>query len=140
MAATLPASFRKHWRELQRGQPGRRFESRYERARQATRRGGAGHRILIMTLALVMIAIGVVLLVIPGPGIPVLLIGGGLLATESRTMARFMDWCEVKGRKIAAWAVRRWKRMPLSARFALSICGLCGSAGMAYVTYQLLRT
>lgn len=138
MAATMPVSFRRYWRELQQGRPGHRFRSRYERTRKAERRSGAGQRILLVALAFVLIAIGAILLVIPGPGIPFLLLGGGMLATESQSVARFMDWCEVKGRQGVAWGKRRWKRLPLLARIALVLSSACCSAAMAYVAYRVV--
>lgn len=110
MALTMPVQFRKRWRDLQHGRPGHRFQSRYEQVRQVERRPGVGRRILIIAFAMVLIAIGAVLLVIPGPGILFLLMGGGMLATESRSVARFMDWSEIHGRKMAARVSRRWKR------------------------------
>ena len=138
MAATMAVSFRKYWRELQQGRPGHRFQSRYERTRRGERRSGAGLRILLVVLAFVLIAIGAILLVIPGPGIPFLLLGGGMLATESRFVARFMDWSEVKGRQVVAWGKRRWKRLPVAARIALALLGACCSAAMAYVAYRVV--
>ena len=138
MAATMPVSVRKYWRELQQGRPGHRFQSRYERTRRAEHRSGAGLRILLVVLAFVLIAIGVILLVIPGPGIPFLLLGGGLLATESQSVARFMDWCEVRGRRVAAWGARHWKRLPVPARVVLMFLGTCCSAATAYVAYRVV--
>src|SRR5678815_3621292 len=123
MAAALSFNFREYWRELRRGRPGRRFQSRYERARQKKGRRGAGQRILIIVLALICFAIGAVLAVIPGPAIPFFFLGGGLLATESRPIARGMDWCEVVIRKLLAWGKRRWKRLPLAARIVLIVVG-----------------
>jgi hypothetical protein len=136
MAATMPVSFRRYWRELQQGRPGHRFQSRYERSRRSDGRSRAGLRILLVALALVLIAIGVVLLVIPGPGIPFLLLGGGMLATESQWVARLMDWSEIKGRRVAAWGKRRWKRLPVPVRIVLMFLGAGCSAVMAYVVYR----
>ena len=134
----MPVSFRKYWRELQQGRPGRRFQSRYERTRKARYRSGAGQRVLLVVLAFVLIAVGVILLVIPGPGIPFLLLGGGMLATESQSVARFMDWGEVKGRSAVAWGKRRWKRLPVPARIVLMIVGACCSVATAYVAYRVV--
>ena len=131
--------FRKYWQELRRGRPGHRFQCRYERARQSEGRSGAARRVLMLALALVSLAIGAVLAVIPGPAIPFFFLGGGLLATESRPIARFMDWCEVIGRKAAGWARRLWKRLPVAARIVLMVIGASCSATMAYLSYRLVR-
>ena len=44
-------------------------------------------------------ALGLVMLVAPGPGILVVMVGGALLAEESLFMARALDWSEVKIRR-----------------------------------------
>jgi hypothetical protein len=46
-----------------------------------------------------LIAVGLVMLVAPGPGILVVAIGGALLAEESLLAARALDWLEVKIRR-----------------------------------------
>lgn len=45
-------------------------------------RHGAGRRIVVLLVGLVLIAAGVVLLVLPGPGLLLILAGVGVLATE----------------------------------------------------------
>lgn len=136
MGAALHFDFREHWRDLKRGRPGRRFQDRYERARTQEHRSGAGQRIVLIAVAFVCLAIAVVLSVIPGPAIPFYFLTGGLLATESKFVARFMDWIEVKGRKIVAWGKRRWRSLPTWARVIVVIVGGCCSAGLAYLSYQ----
>lgn len=139
MAATTHSGFREHWRELRRGRPGHRFQTRYERARRNEKRSGAWQRLALIALALVFVAIGAVLVVIPGPAVPFFFLAGGLLATESRYIARFMDWSEVLIRKVVAWGKRHWRRMPQAARIVLIVIGACCSAGTAYLSYRFIR-
>lgn len=139
MAATLQFKFREHWREFRRGRPGHRFQLRYERARKSARRTGALHRVLIVAFALGSFMLGALFAVIPGPALPFFFLGGGLLATESRPIARFMDWCEVECRKVVAWGKRRWRRLPTFARVAVIVTGVCCSAGSAYLSYRFIR-
>ena len=139
MAGTTSISLRKRWREFQRGKPGRRFQVRYERTRKSERRGGLLRRIMLVALALVLFAVGIVFVAIPGPAIPFFLLSGGLLATESRGVARFMDWGEVVGRRISARAARYWKRLPRVAQILIIVLGACGSAATAYLGYTFLR-
>ena len=94
-------------------------------------------RIVMFSVALVALAIGVVLAVIPGPAIPFFLIAGGMLATESRTIARVMDWSEVRLRRILAWAKRRWRHLPMFGRVVVVALFACSSATMAYFSYRL---
>ncbi len=143
MSATTTHGFadglRKHWRELKRGRPGHRFQDRYERAKRERRKGGgAWRRVAMLAAGCVCLAIGVVLSVIPGPAIPFFFLAGGFFGTESRIVARFMDWIEVRARTLAAWAKRHWRRLPRPAQIALLVLGACCSAGMAYLSYRMM--
>lgn len=139
MAGTTSFSLRSHWRELRRGRPGYRFQARYERARQGKQRHSTTLRVLLVVIALIFLAVGVVLVVIPGPAIPFFFLGGGLLAAESRPIARFMDWCEILIRKILIWGKRHWKRLPLAARIVLIALSVCCSAATGYLAYKFMR-
>jgi uncharacterized protein (TIGR02611 family) len=139
MAATLHFSFREHWRDLKRGRPGRRFQDRYERARHDERRSGLVQRFALIVVGLVCIVIGLVLSVMPGPAILFFFVAGGLLATESRWIARVMDWFEVKVRQVVAWAKRRWRVMPGWKRLLVVIVAACCAAAFAYLVYGFMR-
>jgi hypothetical protein len=138
MAATMHFRFREHWRALRRGRPGHRFRAHYERSRQSER-CGAAERLVLVTIAVVLIAIGIVLTVIPGPAIPFFFIAGGLLASESKLVARFMDASEVLIRKIVAWGKRVWRRLPLAGRIGVAVVAVCCSAALSYLGFHLLR-
>lgn len=104
----MSTAIQAQWQTLKRGRPGRRFCDRYEASRRATRRSTLVQRVLRMTLAAVAIVIGVVLVFVPGPAVLFFAIAGALLASESRSVARFMDWCEVTLRD--AWNRVRGRR------------------------------
>jgi hypothetical protein len=139
MAATLHFHFREHWRDLKRGRPGSRFVERYRRARQEDRQRGPWHRVALIAAGVVCLLIAAILTVIPGPAIPFYFLGGGLLATESRVIARFMDWAEVQLRKVIAWGKRRWRQLPKFGRVAVLVLGACCSVAGAYFSIHLLR-
>jgi hypothetical protein len=139
MAAITHSDLRAHWRDLKRGRPGHRFQDRYERARKTTRQSGRARRIGLAAGGIVCVLIGLVLSVIPGPAIPFFLLGGAMLATESRRIARFMDWSEVRLRKLAAWAKRRWRKFPTVARVLLIIIGAGGLGATAYLGFRIMH-
>ena len=139
VAATLHFHFREQWRELKRGRPGHRFQERYERARAEAHECGHGQRIVRYVFGAIAVVIGAFLAVFPGPAIPFFIVAGGLFATESRAIARFMDWSEVRVRRIVAWGKRRWRKLPAVARVALMILGACASATSAFLTYRFMR-
>jgi hypothetical protein len=138
MPATLQFNFREDWRELKRGRPGHRFQDRYERARQAER-GSWMKRVMLIGIAVCALAIAVVLAVFPGPAIPFFLISGALLATESRTIAKVMDWIEVRFRRVFAWLKRRWRRLPFAGRIGLLCVGAACSSSMLFFTIRYFR-
>lgn len=86
-------------RELWHATPGRRFTDRY---RQHRRAGPAWRRPLSMIAGALLILLGALLMLTPGPGIVVLLAGAALIATESERAARALDELELK--------LRRWLR------------------------------
>lgn len=138
-AQSLTDSVRTYFRDLKRGRPGHRFQDRYERAKRERRKGGSHwRRIVTLTAGVLCLAIGLVLSVIPGPAIPFFFLAGGLFGTESRSIARLMDGIEVRARKLAAWAQRRWRPLPRAAKIALVILGACCSAGTAYLSYRMM--
>lgn len=98
------------WQTLKRSRPGRRFRDRYEASRRGASRGTFVQRVVRVTLAAAAIAIGVVLVFMPGPAVLFFALAGALLASESRSVARFMDWCEMKLR--AAGSRLRGRRRP----------------------------
>jgi hypothetical protein len=91
-------------------------------------------RVIVAVAALV---IGVVLVLMPGPAVLFFLIAGMLLAAESCTVARLLDWGEVRGRRAGRWIQVRWRRLPKAGKAAvIAIAG--GILGMAgYAGYRL---
>lgn len=85
---------------LWRDEPGRRFVRRYERLRGNP--GGVARRALRAVLAVLLIAVGIVFLPLPGPGFVPLALGAALLAGQSRGVAAWLDRAELR--------VRRWLR------------------------------
>ena len=93
------ATLREHWRELKASPPGERFKVRYERRR--TRSGGRTRKLLMLAAGAVLVMVGIVFLAIPGPGIPVLVVGAAMMAQESLPAARTLDWLELSIRRLA---------------------------------------
>src|SRR5690242_10487401 len=77
--------------ELRHAPAGERFQ-RWHRKKERTARPWA--RPLYLVGAVVCLAIGVVLAVMPGPAVLFFALAGGLLAAQSATVARFLDATE----------------------------------------------
>ena len=126
---------KKSWNELKKGKPGKRFQQRYERKNPGGRR--SGKKVAMMLLGLGLFAGGLVLLVIPGPGIPLVAIGAGLIAQASLIGARFLDWCELKIRALVAWARDLWEESGTPARAAIIAFGIVLASAGAYGAWTM---
>lgn len=137
-AAGVKVQLKRNWRSVRQGRPGHRFVDHYDRAVRARSRSGTVVRVVGIGLAVLALAIGVLLAVIPGPAIPFFLVAGALLASEFRPVARLMDWWEVRLRALASWGRKHWERLPTAGRVALTIAGAAASAGSAWLLYHWL--
>ena len=95
MASSLTAE----WRRFRADSPGVRFYNHYERAKQASK----AKRIVQLLIGLVLVAAGIVLCFIPGPGLLVMVFGFGLLSSMWGSLARALDRVEI-------WVRRRLGR------------------------------
>ena len=75
---------------------------------------------------------------IPGPGLPFVLIGAGLLADVSRPVARAMDWLEVRIRNVIAWGCRWWNHASRTAKNVAIVLGVFVASGAAYGGFRLV--
>ncbi len=95
------------WHALRDDEPGERFRHHYERARKHSH----ARRILGALVGVLLVAAGLIMLFIPGPGILTAIFGFALLSSQSRWLASAMDRAEPR---LRAWAsgmrrrVRRW--------------------------------
>lgn len=105
---------KKHWAELQLGQPGSRFEEQYEQSR-GRQQSGVGRFVRVVG-GLLLIPAGVFFLAVPSPGLVIMLLGAVLIAREFRFAAIALDWLEVRGRRVAKWAQRRWQKLVRARR------------------------
>jgi hypothetical protein len=94
-------TLRQHWHAFRADPPGQRFQRRYRR--RNARRSGVWRKLLVIGGGLALLAIGIVMLVLPGPGLLVILIGALLIAEESLFASQRFD-------RIDAWYSRRRAR------------------------------
>ena len=91
--------FKHGCKELKDDEPGERFVNVHERWRVHTQ--GYGATVAIVLIGVVLIAAGGLLGFIPGvPGIVLVVLGGALIGTRFRRVAVWLDWIELKARKL----------------------------------------
>ena len=96
-------SLKDDWRVLKRGKPGHRFGDLYEARRKRLRNPWA--RGTTVAGGVVVVAIGGVAGLVPGPGgIIVVAAGLALIASEVYVASQALDWCEPRLR-------RAWRRL-----------------------------
>ena len=125
-----------HWREFKESKPGQRFKDRYRRRRQ-DEQGHILWRIFLITLGAVIALGSLVLAPLPGPGWGTVFIGLMILAGELLPAARFLDWLEVRLRKLGRYVYKIWRASVWGKIAVILVAALCVAA-VAYVVYRLL--
>jgi hypothetical protein len=122
---------KKSWQVFKKAAPGERFQKLY-RARKAS---GGPSRIVIPVLGILLLVGGVVLLVIPGPGIPLIAFGAALLAQQSLWLARQLDELEPVLRRLARRGKSFWKKAATPVKAAIVSGAALVAAAAVYGAY-----
>jgi len=94
------SGIKQDWEELKAGEPGHRFQDRYHRRHQRGQDGPAFRKVVVIGFGLVVIGVGVLLLIFPGPGWGTIILGIALMAGESLFLAKILDLGELIIRKM----------------------------------------
>jgi len=94
---------KQRWNYLKASEPGHRFQERYFRLQQNRRERPYLNKLVTIVGGLFIILIGIIFLFIPGSGWVIIFIGAAVIAGESRFLARFLDWLEVRLRRVVKW-------------------------------------
>ncbi len=130
-------TLKESWRKLRESPPGERFQARYRRRQAASDGPYSLRRAAYVLLGVVVMLAGLVMLFIPGPGWGAILLGLGLLGSEFRPVAVFLDRAEVRARVMGRWVMQRWHALPRVAQALLALVGMAASAGLIYLTYRV---
>lgn len=93
-------SFKDDWETLKSSEPGHRFQDRYKRRHQSVSKRSKYIKPLIFGAGFIVIGIGILLLVFPGPGWVTIALGLALIAGESKILAQILDILEMMIRKM----------------------------------------
>lgn len=134
---SLRERLREDWRRFKDHEPGRRFEERYQQRHEKRTHRLAPSRVLPVVGGLALIAVGLLMLVAPGPGLAAIFLGLGLIGSEFRPVARLMDHLEVRLRRLWEWAKHFWHGASLVARGLVVLLALAATAAFAFGCYRL---
>lgn len=128
------APFRKTLWHLGSSRAGRRFQKVHSVESQ-TRKPWV--QVLKLPLGILLIAAGILLLFVPGPGVIVLLVGLGVLASGSRAVARLLDRFELVARNRWQRIVNRWREASCYERiaYAVLLAGIVAVAGFGVLVF-----
>lgn len=126
----MRSRFRELVRAAREARPGDRFQA-VQRQRVHM---GVLERFAFGLLGVVFVVAGVVMLVIPGPGMVAIVLGVALFALESIRLARLLDWSERTLRRL--WRTHRVQLVAVAAVVVLA--ALAGSTWFVERRYDLL--
>jgi len=132
MSGTI-AKLEHQWREFAHDKPGQRFENQHRRLK----RGGRAVSVGMAVVGALLVASGVVLLFVPGPGLLVGVFGLALMVGISSRLARALDRLEPGERRRASRAQAWWSQASSVTRSASCAIGACIAGGAVYGAYRL---
>jgi hypothetical protein len=124
------------WRRLKSGTPGRRFQQQYDRRRESGR--SPIKKVLFISGGILVMAVGIFLLFVPGPGLVFLLLGAVLVARQSLFAARALDWAEVRGRKLLNWSRRVWRSFSPALKVLVVVLALAVVGAVGFGAFRFL--
>jgi hypothetical protein len=128
------AEVKRHWREFTHDAPGKRFKHQHERLQN----NGMALRIAMAVGGVLLLALGVVLCFVPGPGLPLLVFGLALLAGLSGSLARALDRAEPVLRHQAKKLGRGWHRLSRASQVVACALAVVGLAAVGLGAYRLI--
>jgi uncharacterized protein (TIGR02611 family) len=129
---------KENWRRFKQSKPGRRFQDHHHRCQQ-----GYGSRSYLRGLfgiawGLLVVVGGVIAVPAPGPGWLIILLGLGVIAGESLSFARSMDWIEVRLRRLARLGAGVWAISPVPVKVLIALTILASATALGYGMYRLI--
>jgi hypothetical protein len=136
MIGDMIEAAKRHWREFKECKPGSRFQDRYYRRKQSGHGRFSFRRIFNIVAGSVLVVFSTFFGWVPGPGLLTFFLGLAMIAGELLPVARFLDWAEVRLRKMARFVAKVWRGSLLGKVSVLTVAALCAAA-IAYAIYRL---
>lgn len=135
---------KQHWQQLIEGEPGHRFQDRYEeRQKQCQGKFDVG-KVFNIVVGLIVAVLGLFMIPAPGPGAIIMMVGLGLIGSEFGPLARSLDKAEMKIRpiaeKIQRTALRAWKGSSPIVKVLAGLAVVVCAAGVAYAAFLFVMS
>jgi Putative transmembrane protein (PGPGW) len=127
---------KRSWRLFTSSKPGDRFQVRYYYHRQSRHGRSSLSRIFNIVVGSVLVVFSVFFGWAPGPGTLTLVIGLSMLGSEFLAVARFLDWAEVRLRKLAHLVGSVWRSSPVG-KVVVVLVALTLVFAFGYVIYSV---
>jgi hypothetical protein len=127
---------KRSWQLFTSSKPGDRFQVRYYYHRQSRHGRSSLSRIFNIVVGSVLVVFSVFFGWAPGPGTLTLVIGLSMLGSEFLVVARFLDWAEVRLRKLAHLVGIVWRSSKVG-RALIVLVALILVFALGYVIYSL---
>ena len=127
------AKLEQQWRAFKHDSPGHRFEHQHDRMKKS----GKGFLVGAAIVGGLLVAGGVVLLFIPGPGLLLMVFGLALVAGVSKPLAKVLDRAEPVVRRWARAAKQWWKQAPIAVKIGIGAIALGLAGAAAYAAYRM---
>lgn len=130
---TMTDRMKQQWRDFKKREPGKRFQEIHENRRKGEKDKSPVMRHVRMAAGVLLTLVGVFMLPMPGPGTIVLVLGLAVMAGESVTVAKFLDWLELRLRAVYQSLKKAWEKWsPVQRWSAVSAAALAlgGTAGL----------
>ena len=124
------------WQRFKADSPGKRFQQQFKRRHEVART--LLQKALVVGSGVLFIGIGIVLFFVPGPGVLFVLLGAVLIAQWSLTLARALDWTEIRVRKLLARSSGVWRQFSAAAKIFLVGLAVIAAAAVGFGAFKFL--
>jgi len=112
-------TIKRSWQRFKADPPGQRFQQQFKRRHAVART--LLQKALVVGGGVLLTGVGIFLFFLPGPGVLFVLLGAVLIAQQSVTVARGLDWTEIRRESCSLRALARGAASLRHSKFCSSV-------------------
>ena len=124
------------WQRFKADPPGKRFQQQFKRRHEVART--PLQKALALGGGVLLTGVGILLFFLPGPGVLFVLLGAALIAQQSLTVARALDWTEIRLRKLLARSFGVWRHFSAALKIFLVGLAVVGAVAVGFGAFKFL--